>query len=696
MNNYLSPAELLASYSAAGVRKMERSAASLLLLGALAGAIIAIAAAATNTAVYGISDTWTVRTICGLLFPFGLGLVVVTGAELFTGNCMLPLTLLEKKGGSAVLMVRNWALVFAGNALGSLLVAWLCVSCGQLDYSAGALAVYTIRVGAAKCALPFGSALGLGVLCNLLVCLGVLAAASARETPGRLMGAFLPVCFFVLCGFEHSVANLYYIGPNGRRCPPVRLAGSSRGRRSGPSHPDRGRRQPGPRHPGQHPGGCRAGLAPLVLSLKAGRDSFMTGQEAIELIHQRAWTGRKPGLERTQALLASLGNPERRLRFVHITGTNGKGSTAAMTASILAQAGLRAGLFTSPHLYRFHERMQVNGAPIPDEVLGRLTQQVLEVAEGMSDPPTEFELMTAVGMEFFLEEQCDIVVLEVGLGGRLDSTNVIPAPEAAVITNIGLEHTQELGGTLTLIAREKSGILKPGCRAVLYRQSDEVTQVIQSVCRQLDIPLRQTDPQELEVLSSGLEGQDFRYRGRGPYRLSLLGSYQLSNAITALEVVQALRDAGWTIPEEAAVRGLAAAQWPGRLELARRSPDFIVDGGHNPQCVDALAAALESLYPGRKLIFLSGVLADKDWHSMFRRVLPLAKAFVAVTPDSPRALPAAELAAWLAQFSIPVSVQETLDQGVDTALALAGPEDVICAWGSLYSVGEIRHHLGMC
>ena len=260
----------------------------------------------------------------------------------------------------------------------------------------------------------------------------------------------------------------------------------------------------------------------------------MTGQEAIELIHQRAWTGRKPGLERTQALLASLGNPERRLRFVHITGTNGKGSTAAMTASILAQAGLRAGLFTSPHLYRFHERMQVNGAPIPDEVLGRLTQQVLEVAEGMSDPPTEFELMTAVGMEFFLEEQCDIVVLEVGLGGRLDSTNVIPAPEAAVITNIGLEHTQELGGTLTLIAREKSGILKPGCRAVLYRQSDEVTQVIQSVCRQLDIPLRQTDPQELEVLSSGLEGQDFRYRGRGPYRLSLLGSYQLQDIVVGV------------------------------------------------------------------------------------------------------------------------------------------------------------------
>lgn len=298
----------------------------------------------------------------------------------------------------------------------------------------------------------------------------------------------------------------------------------------------------------------------------------MTGQEAIELIHQRAWTGRKPGLERTQALLASLGNPERRLRFVHITGTNGKGSTAAMTASILAQAGLRAGLFTSPHLYRFHERMQVNGAPIPDEVLGRLTQQVLEVAEGMSDPPTEFELMTAVGMEFFLEEQCDIVVLEVGLGGRLDSTNVIPAPEAAVITNIGLEHTQELGGTLTLIAREKSGILKPGCRAVLYRQSDEVTQVIQSVCRQLDIPLRQTDPQELEVLSSGLEGQDFRYRGPGP--LPPLPAGQLPALQRHHRPGGGAGTPGCRLdhPGGGGSRGLAAAQWPGRLELAAAPP----------------------------------------------------------------------------------------------------------------------------
>ena len=208
---YLTPGEMIAAYSAAGRGKLNRPTASLLLLGILAGAIIAVAGAATNTAAYGIADTWTLRTVCALLFPFGLGLVVVTGSELFTGNCMLPITLLDGSGTVGQLL-RNWALSYLGNILGAGLVAALCVFCGQMDYSAGALAVYTIRVGAAKCAMSFGNAFGLGILCNFLVCLGVLAAASARETPGRLMGAFLPVCFFVLCGFEHSVANLYYIG----------------------------------------------------------------------------------------------------------------------------------------------------------------------------------------------------------------------------------------------------------------------------------------------------------------------------------------------------------------------------------------------------------------------------------------------------------------------------------------------------
>ena len=422
----------------------------------------------------------------------------------------------------------------------------------------------------------------------------------------------------------------------------------------------------------------------------------MTGQQAIDLIHERSWVGRKPGLERTQALLARMGNPERTLKFVHITGTNGKGSTAAMTASVLAAAGYRTGLFTSPHLFRFHERMQVNGEPIADETLGRLTEQVLDLADGMEDFPTEFELMTAVGMAFFAEQKCDIVVLEVGLGGRMDSTNVIPAPEVAVLTNIGLEHTQELGNTVALITKEKSGILKPGCRCVLYHQSREAEEVVEGVCRELSIPLTVTAPDTLKVQSVGLDGQVFSYRDAGTFRISLLGEYQRYNAITALDIIWSLREKGWKISDEAIQRGLADSKWPGRLELARRDPDVIIDGGHNPQCVDALMEALEELFPHEKLIFLTGVLADKDWQGMMRRAMPLAKAFVTITPDSPRALAGEELAAWLRKQGFEAVSCGSVEEGVDKVLSIAAPDDVICSWGSLYAVGLIRHHLGLC
>lgn len=422
----------------------------------------------------------------------------------------------------------------------------------------------------------------------------------------------------------------------------------------------------------------------------------MTGQQAIDLIHQRSWVGRKPGLGRTQALLARMGNPERKLKFVHITGTNGKGSTAAMVSSVLTAAGYRTGLFTSPHLFTFHERMQVDGRPMEDELLGSLTEQVLALAEDMEDHPTEFELMTAVGMAYFARKQCDIVVLEVGLGGRLDSTNVIPAPEVAVLTNMGLEHTKELGDTIEQIAGEKAGILKRGCRCVLYRQTPQAEGVVRSVCDQIQIPLTLTAPETLVLEHSGLEGQRFCYRGKGPFSIALLGEYQRYNAMTALDVLWTLREEGWQISDEAIETGLSTARWPGRLELVRRSPDFIVDGGHNPQCVEALMGALEELFPGRKLLFLTGVLADKDWQAMMRRAMPLAKGFVAVTPDSPRALEGEKLAAWLREQGFAAQSCGDAAAGVDQVLAMAGPDDVICSWGSLYAVGEIRHHLGLC
>ena len=416
----------------------------------------------------------------------------------------------------------------------------------------------------------------------------------------------------------------------------------------------------------------------------------MTGQEAADLIHQRAWVGQKPGLDRIRRLLGRLGNPQEKLKFVHIAGSNGKGSTAAMLASVLSAAGLKTGLYTSPHLWDFRERFQVNGTPISGEVLAEIAEQVLEAAED----ETEFELMTAIGMVYFLKAECDIVVLETGLGGRLDSTNIIPSPEAAVITHIGLEHTELLGDTVEKIAAEKAGIIKPGCGVVLYAQGGGVRAVVEEACERQRVSLAVTE--EPVVLSSGLTGQTFTCRGKGPYQIPLLGEYQVHNAAVVLATVEVLRGRGWDISEGAVQEGLSRAVWPGRLELARRSPDVILDGGHNPQCMEALARALGELYPGKKLIFLTGVLADKDWSTMIGELLPLAKEFYTITPDSPRAMPAAELAAYLEGQGAKATPCGSVREGLELALVFLPPEDVVCVTGSLYMIGEVRHLLGLC
>ena len=416
----------------------------------------------------------------------------------------------------------------------------------------------------------------------------------------------------------------------------------------------------------------------------------MTDMEAVELIHQRAWVGQKPGLERIRRLLGRLGNPQEKLKFVHIAGSNGKGSTAAMLASVLTAAGLKTGLYTSPHLWRFHERFQVDGVPIPGEELVEIAAQVLAAAED----ETEFELMTAIGMVHFLRSKCDIVVLETGLGGRLDSTNIIPSPEAAVITHIGLEHTELLGDTLDKIAAEKAGIIKEGCSVVLYEQGFGLYGLFEEICRFRYSRLALAGSPV--VLSSGLEGQTFTYRGSGPYHIALLGEHQISNAAVVLETVKVLRQRGWEISEAALVRGLEEARWPGRLELAWNSPNVILDGGHNPQCMEALARSLRGLYPEKKLLFLTGVLADKDYPAMMGELLPLAKEFFTITPDSPRAMSAQELADYLRGRGGRAAPCGTVREALDQALAAAEPQDVVCVTGSLYMIGEVRHLLRLC
>ena len=416
----------------------------------------------------------------------------------------------------------------------------------------------------------------------------------------------------------------------------------------------------------------------------------MNVTETIAYIHSVCWKGTIPGLGRTQELLRKMGNPEKKLKFVHIAGTNGKGSTAAMTASILQQAGYRVGLYTSPYIYRFHERMQVNGVEISDEDLVAVTEYVKPLAQSMAECPTEFELVCGIAFEYFLRQKCDIVVLEVGMGGAFDATNVIECPEVAVITNIGLDHTDVLGDTLEKIAETKAGIFKEGGDAVIYRGVESVEKVFEDICRQRNVSLKKADFDGLQLHSHGLEGQVFDCGARKNLQLPLLGVHQLKNAAVVLGIVDTLIEKGWQISEENIRDGLKFARWPGRFDIVGKDPLFIIDGGHNPQCIDALVKNIADYLTGTRLIALVGVLADKDYGEMFRPVMEYVTEFVCVTPDNPRKLPAAELAEHLQRAGAQAVACATVAEGVAKAKALAGGDGAVLCFGSLYTIGDIK------
>ena len=415
----------------------------------------------------------------------------------------------------------------------------------------------------------------------------------------------------------------------------------------------------------------------------------MDYKEALAYINGVAFFGSKPGLTRIRELLEKLDNPQTGLKFVHIAGTNGKGSCAAMTASVLKAAKYKTGLYTSPYLYRFNERMQINGKEIPDDVLAELVGRVKPIAEAMEDHPTEFELMTAVALLWYQQEKCDIVVLEVGLGGRFDATNIIDAPEAAVIMNIGLDHTAILGDTVEQIAFEKAGIIKKGCDVVLFQQSEGVTEVVRRRCEEEGATLRIPDFSQIHSEFDSLYGQSFTYKGEA-YALPLLGAHQLKNAAVVLELVGVLRNRGWKLEQSDVEHGLYAVSWPGRFELLSDEPLFVVDGGHNPQCAQTVADGLRRYFPDKRRILLLGILRDKDYAEVTDILDPVADEYICITPSSERALPAAELAEHLKRYGKPVTVCDNIKDGVSAALDRSDDDSVVCAVGSLYSVGEIR------
>lgn len=418
----------------------------------------------------------------------------------------------------------------------------------------------------------------------------------------------------------------------------------------------------------------------------------MTYEEALSYIHSISWKGSVPGLFRISALMQDLGNVQNKLNIVHVAGTNGKGSTCAMLESILRSAGYRTGLYISPFIERFNERMCVCGEPISDDTLAEITEYVKGFADKMEDAPTEFELITAIAFEYFYRSQCDIVVLETGMGGRLDCTNVIDAAEVSVITGIALDHTSFLGDTFEAIAAEKAGIIKPGVPVVWGGIHDGAGAVIAAKAKELGSTLHTPDYHRLSTESCSLEeGIRFSYKNRTDLTVQLRGSYQPHNAAIALETVDCLRSRGWCIPEEAVRVGLAGTRWKARFELLSKDPIAVYDGGHNMEGVTAAAESIRLYFPDQRVILLTGVMEDKAYRDMAATLAPLTAAAVTVTPDNPRSLSAPRYAEVFRALGVPAEAADTIPDGVARAVALAKEQGrPLIMLGSLYMYGDVK------
>ena len=415
----------------------------------------------------------------------------------------------------------------------------------------------------------------------------------------------------------------------------------------------------------------------------------MTYTEALKFIHSVSWRGSVPGLSRIQALCDAMGNPERGLRFVHVAGTNGKGSTTAYLSSVLRAAGYRVGSFTSPYVRTFNERIAIDGKPVTNYMLASATETVRRYAEGLADKPTEFELITAIGFEIFRRKKCDVVVLEVGLGGRFDSTNVIPAPLCAVITGIAMDHMQLLGDTLAKIAWEKAGIIKAGSPVVTAALAPEADAVIAAEADACRAPRTVVRPDAIRVTAHSLCGITMDYGARRGLRTSLVGLYQPRNIALVCETVDVLRRRGLAIPEDAVRRGIAGTRWQARFELLSRDPVVIYDGGHNEEGVRAAVDTVKSLALG-KVVLVTGVMRDKAYEKMIPILAEVADCAYTLTPDNPRALPAAAYAAALRAHGVPAEAKDSVAAAVRAGVRIAKEKgEPLLILGSLYTYKDV-------
>lgn len=392
-------------------------------------------------------------------------------------------------------------------------------------------------------------------------------------------------------------------------------------------------------------------------------------------------------------LMKRLGNPQDQLKYIHVAGTNGKGSVIAYLYTTLMKAGYHVGRYISPSVYSYREKIETEGKPISREEFAEQTTRVAAVIEEMTAEglahPTPFEIETAVAFLFFAEEKCDPVILEVGMGGITDATNLITTTELAVLVPISMDHQSFLGNTISEIAEKKAGIIKPGSSVVTIGQETEALEVIKKTGAEAGADVCVADVSEAEVLEADFTGQRFCYKGE-EYTLSLAGSYQTENAVLALEALRILDERGYHTTLEQRKEGLWATRWNGRLTIIHKDPLFIVDGAHNPAAADMLEDSVRKYFKDRRLFFIMGVFKDKDYPYIIRKLCPYAEQILAIeTPDNPRALPVEELAKAIRPYNANVRAEKNIPRAVEELFEMAGKDDVILSFGSLSFIGEI-------
>lgn len=420
----------------------------------------------------------------------------------------------------------------------------------------------------------------------------------------------------------------------------------------------------------------------------------MNYKEARVYLDEVSKYGSVLGLDNMRELLGRLGNPQDDLKFIHISGTNGKGSALSYMSTILSGAGLRTGRYISPTLYAYRERIQVDGEMIDRESLTALVTVVKEAVDAMEaekkGSPTVFEVETALSFLYFKEKKCDIVVLETGLGGTLDATNVVKTTVMEMISSIGMDHMEFLGGTLQEIAENKAGIIKPRTWVVSAEQDPQAAAVIRRVCREKECRLSVVDPDAFQDVHYGYDRQTFSYKDWKDVEITLAGTYQVTNAALALEAVEALRNLGYSLTEEQVRKGMKEAFWRGRFSVIHKNPVVVIDGAHNPAAAKVLKDSLETYFQGKDLHFIFGVFADKDYQSVISMTAPLAKHIITIqTPDNQRALPAEQLRDAVAKVNPSAEAAGSIREAVRKSMENAQKDDVIVAFGSLSFLGEL-------